>query len=282
VTGDADPPRGLLAVFAHPDDESFGAGGTLALAASAGIPTRLVCATNGDLGGGDGAREMDPEVRRRELRCAASAMGIGEPIFLGYRDSGMEGWPKPAGCLALADPGEVVERVAAVIRRLRPAVVLTFDPGGIYGHPDHVAISARASAAFELVTTEPGGPRVLYHQALARSAIGRLRGMFEALAAQGGLPPREPTEDDRLQERRLAELARPDDEITTIIDVRAVLDRKLAALACHASQMSGRNWNDAPRDLLEAYLGAETFARVVPAPPRDLRECALSGLEPVL
>lgn len=281
MTGDAAPPRGLLAVFAHPDDESFGAGGTLALAATAGMPAWLVCATDGDLGGGDDAREMDPEIRRRELRCAASEMGIAEPIFLGYRDSGMEGWPKPAGCLALADRGEVVERIAAVIRRLRPAVIVTFDPGGIYGHPDHVAISVCATAAFELVAAEPGGPLVLYHQALARSSAGRLHGMFEALAAQRGLPPRQPTEDDLLQERRFVELARPDDEITTIVDVRAVLERKLAALACHVSQMGGRDWNDAPPDLLEAYLGAETFVRVAPAPARHLRESALFGLEPM-
>ncbi len=89
-------PRDLLAIFAHPDDETFGAGGTLALGAAAGVPTWIVCATDGDLGGEEGARELDPELRRGELRCAMAALGVAEPIFLGYRDSGMEGWPKPA------------------------------------------------------------------------------------------------------------------------------------------------------------------------------------------
>jgi len=154
----ATAPRGLLAIFAHPDDETFGAGGTMGLAAAAGVPTWIVCATDGDQGGEEGARALDPQLRRGELRCAMTALGVGEPIFLGYGDSGMEGWAKPAGCLALADEEEVVERLVAVIRDLRPATVVTFDPGGIYGHPDHVTISARATEAFRRAAGEAGGP----------------------------------------------------------------------------------------------------------------------------
>ena len=131
----------------------------MALVAAAGVPTWIVCATDGDLGGVEGARELDPELRRGELRCAMAALGVAEPIFLGYGDSGMEGWAKPPGCLALADEEEVVGRLVAVdSRSLRPATIVTFDPGGIYGHPDHVAISARASEAFRRAAREPGGP----------------------------------------------------------------------------------------------------------------------------
>ena len=168
ATAETFAPRGLLAIFAHPDDETFGAGGTMALAAAGGVPTWIVCATDGDQGGAEGARELDPELRRGELRCAMTALGVAEPIFLGYGDSGMEGWAKPTGCLALADEEEVVERLVAVIRDLRPATVVTFDPGGIYGHPDHVAISARATVAFHRAAAEPGGPR--------RSTTRRWRG----------------------------------------------------------------------------------------------------------
>jgi N-acetyl-1-D-myo-inositol-2-amino-2-deoxy-alpha-D-glucopyranoside deacetylase len=271
-------PRGLLAIFAHPDDESFSSGGVLALAAVEGHPVHLVCATDGDMGGGEGAREMDPEIRRGELRRAAEALGISPPVFLGYRDSGMEGWEKPAGCLALADPSEVTARLMAIIQELRPAVVLTFDPGGVYGHPDHTAISAHATAAFRATAGEPGGPRVLYHQALSRSDVARMGELDAAWQTLAGEEPREPTEDDLLQQRRLLELARPDEEITTIVDVSAVVARKLAALACHASQMGGQRWDRAPREMLDAWLGRETFVRVEPPAPGE-RETALRGLD---
>ena len=271
------PTRGLLAIFAHPDDETFGAGGTMALVAAAGVPTWIVCATDGDLGGEEGSRELDPELRRGELRCAMAALGVHEPVFLGYRDSGMEGWAKPAGCLALADPEEVVGRLVDVIRALRPATVVTFDPGGIYGHPDHVAISAHASEAFRLAAAEPGGPTTLYHQALSRGDLGRWAQMEAAWAAIRGEEPREPTADDLLQQRRFGELARPDEDVTTHVDVRPALEQKMAAFGCHASQVR-EDWSAAPREMLEAWMGRETFIRVMPPPVPGERETALRGV----
>jgi LmbE family N-acetylglucosaminyl deacetylase len=273
-------PRGLLAIFAHPDDETFGAGGTMALAAAAGVPTWIVCATDGDLGGMEGARELDPELRRGELRCAMAALGVGEPFFLGYGDSGMEGWAKPAGCLALADPEEVVGRLVEIIRALRPATVVTFDPGGIYGHPDHVTISARASEAFRRAAAEPGGPTTLYHQAISRGSLaqwGEMRAQWAALGGGEGGEPDEPSADDLLQQQRFVELARPDEDFTTEVDVRAVLDRKLAAFACHASQVR-QDWSAAPRELVERWMGRETFIRVEPPPLPGERETALRGV----
>ncbi len=273
-------PRGLLAMFAHPDDETFGAGGTMALAAAAGAPTWIVCATDGDLGGVEGARELDRDLRRGELRCAMTALGVAEPIFLGYGDSGMEGWPKPAGCLALADADEVVGRLVAVIRELRPATIVTFDPGGIYGHPDHVAISARATVAFRRAAAEPGGPTTLYHQAISQSDLGgwgEMQAQWAALRGEDPAEPQEPTADDLLQERRFVELARPDEDFTTEVDVRSVFDRKLAAFACHASQVR-EDWSAAPRDMLERWMGRETFIRVEPPPVPGERETALRGV----
>jgi len=273
-------PRGLLAIFAHPDDETFGAGGTMALAAAAGVPTWIICATDGDQGGEEGARELDPELRRGELRCAMTALGVADPIFLGYGDSGMEGWAKPAGCLVLADAEEVVARLVAAIGDLRPATVVTFDPGGIYGHPDHVTISARATEAFRRAAAEPGGPTTLYHQALSGTFLAGWGEMDAQRAAlRGGEPaaPKEPTEDDLLQQQRLRELARPDEEITAHVDVRPVLDRKLAALACHASQVH-EDWSNAPREMLDAWLGSETFVRVEPPPLPGERETSLRGV----
>jgi LmbE family N-acetylglucosaminyl deacetylase len=273
-------PRGLLAIFAHPDDETFGAGGTLALVAAAGVPTWIICATDGDLGGVAGARELDPELRRGELRCAMSALGVAEPIFLGYGDSGMEGWAKPPGCLALADEEEVVGRLVDVIHRLRPATIVTFDPGGIYGHPDHVTISARATAAFHRATAQPGGPVALYHQALSRRDLagwGEMQAEWAALRGEDPAAGAEPSADDLLQQQRFVELARPDEDVTTEVDVRSVLDRKLAAFGCHASQIR-EDWSVAPREMLERWMGFETFIRVVPAPVPGERETTLRGV----
>ncbi len=269
---------GLLAIFAHPDDESFGVGGALALAVEASVPVHLVCATDGDLGGREGAREMDRDIRRGELRRAMAALGVAEPIFLGYRDSGMENWPRPAECFATADADEVVARLVEVIRELRPATVLTFDPGGIYGHPDHVAISAHATAAYWQVAAEggPQAPRALYHAALPRSAVEQMGRLQDQFAPPDGPPP-EPTEDDLLQARRFGELARPDAEITARVDVRRVLDRKLAALAAHESQVRDSPWAQAPRDMVEAWLGFETFVRVDPPPAPGEHEERLIG-----
>ena len=182
-------PRGLLAIFAHPDDESFGVGGVLAQAASAGIPVHLICTTDGDLGGTEDNRDLGRDLRRGELREAMTALGVGEPIFLGYGDSGMENWPRPAVCYANADREDVITRLVAIIRELRPNVVLTFDPGGIYGHPDHVTVSAHATEAYRRASIDPDGPTVLYHQAIARSAVERMNELQQMLASVSPDPP---------------------------------------------------------------------------------------------
>jgi len=277
------PARGLLAIFPHPDDESYGAGGLMALAAAAGNPVWALCVTNGDQGGRPGEtgvdHSLDPQIRLDELRCACSELGIAEPIFLGYRDSGMEGWGAPEGSLALAPEDEVVGRMVEVIERLRPAVVVTFDPGGVYGHPDHVTCSARASEAYRRAAAAPGGPVALYHQAMSRSAVAAMQ---EAMAMERGQSgdTTPPTEDDLRQQEAFIRLARPDEEITTRVAIGEVLDRKLAALACHESQMGGRRWDDPEaRPFIEKLFAHETFVRVDPAPAPGERESLPMGLE---
>jgi LmbE family N-acetylglucosaminyl deacetylase len=275
-------PSGILAIFAHPDDETFGVGGSLALAAERGHAAWLICATNGDEGGRPGEHAddhaMDPAIRQAELRCACRALGIADPIFLGYRDSGMENWSRKPGAFADADPEEAIGRIVAEIRRHRPAVVVTFDPGGIYGHPDHVRVSDVASEAFRRCRLEPGGPSVLYHQALPRSWAERM--VAEWSAADQRSDARAPTDDDLLQRRRFVELARPDEDITTTIDVRPALDRKRKAFECHASQFrdrAGQDEDDAER-MAEAFA-TELFIRVVPEPEPGEQETWFRGLE---
>jgi len=136
--------RVLLSVLAHPDDESFGMGGTLAKYAKSGTEVHLICATRGEAG------EVDPEylagfssigqLRESELFCAVEKLGIEEVHLLGYRDSGMSGSAdnnKPEA-LVNAPLNQVAEEITEIIRRIKPQVILTFDPNGGYRHPDHI------------------------------------------------------------------------------------------------------------------------------------------------
>lgn len=139
----------LMCVLAHPDDESFGMGGTLARYAAEDVATYLVTATCGERGWtGDPAAHPGPaalgEIRRRELCAAAQVLGIRAVNFLGYQD----------GELDQADPRGVIAQIATHVRRVRPHVVVTFDPFGVYGHPDHIAISQFTTAALMAAAAE--------------------------------------------------------------------------------------------------------------------------------
>lgn len=129
----------LLVVLAHPDDESFPIGGTLAKAAAQAARVVLVCATKGEAGIPGLTPAATAAVRERELRAAAQALGIAEVIFLGYQD----------GQLAQVNPESVITRLVALLRAERPQVVVTFGPDGISGHPDHLAIHRLTTAAFD-------------------------------------------------------------------------------------------------------------------------------------
>lgn len=132
----------LLAVFAHPDDESMGMGGTLAKYAAEGVETYLVCATRGERGW-FGDEESNPgferlaEIRTKELEAAGKVLGLKAINFLNYTD----------GDLDQANPEEAIGRIVAHIRRIKPQVVVTFPHDGNYGHPDHIAISQFTNAA---------------------------------------------------------------------------------------------------------------------------------------
>jgi len=139
----------LMAILAHPDDESLGFGGTLAKYAAEGIHVALVTATRGERGW-RGEPDADPgltaigQIRETELRSAATALGIDRLTFLDQID----------GELAQAESGPVLARIVAEIRAFRPQVVVTFGPDGAYGHPDHIAISQLATSAVVL-TADP-------------------------------------------------------------------------------------------------------------------------------
>lgn len=270
-TFDANAPA-ILATFAHPDDEAFGSGGTLARHAAAGSRVVLVCATRGEVGEISDPALATPEtlgaVREGELRCAAAALGVSEVIFLGYRDSGMAGTHDNAHERAYvnAPDDEVVRRLVEIIRTEQPRVILTFDPTGVYGHPDHIAIHQHTLAALHAASdgnyeTELGPAwqvsRVVY-VALPRSAF---RAMRDALAERG----EDVTMFDEFEARGIG---MDDDEIHIHVDVSAYAGAKQAAFACHRTQFGDDSpFQRVPDDLMRQLMSQEHFSIGWPEPP---------------
>lgn len=266
--------RTLLAVFAHPDDESFGVGGTLALYARRGVRVVLVCATRGEAGEiADpklASRVTLPAVREQELRCAAKTLGVTSLYILGYRDSGMPGAAENHDPRAFiqADPDEVVAHLVAIIRRERPDVVITFEPNGGYGHPDHVAIHRHTVAACQAAGDAdrfpelgtPWRPRRLFYTAIPRGVFEEARRL---LAARGL--------DTRELDAWLAQgVGWPDDAVHVVLDVSKVWDVKWQAIRCHRTQLGPQtpflSW---PEDVRQALLSREYFALADPAAAAD-------------
>jgi len=144
----------MLVVVAHPDDETFGMGGTLALYAHLGVEIHLICATRGEVGEVDAEKlkgfSSIGELREHELRCAADVLGLRKVHFLGYRDSGMLGSDDNSHPDAFinAPRDHVAEKIAVMMREIKPDVALTFDPIGGYMHPDHIAAHKEEKKSF--------------------------------------------------------------------------------------------------------------------------------------
>ncbi|MDY7078698.1 MAG: PIG-L family deacetylase [Chloroflexota bacterium] len=256
--------RKLLAVFAHPDDESFGPGGTLAKYAAEGVTVHLVCATMGEAGESDtpdlGECENLACQREQELRCAADILGLKEVHLLGYRDSGMAGSPanQHPRALVQADPDALAGQVADLMRRWQPQVVLTFDPFGGYGHPDHIAMHRATVTAFERLS-EQERPQKLYFTTFPRTFVRwvvRLMPLF-------GVNPEAIGKNQDINLRAVLEHDLP---FTTRVDVGDYYDVKQQAGACHSSQLSGpgSSWGRLPRWLVRRWQSTETFHRAAP------------------
>jgi N-acetyl-1-D-myo-inositol-2-amino-2-deoxy-alpha-D-glucopyranoside deacetylase len=220
----------LLAIFAHPDDEVFRCGGTLALLSGRGVRVQVLTATRGQAGSCGDPPLCSPQelgaVREAELRCACQALGIEAPRLLDYQD----------GTLAEVNEDEAVAQIMAVLRELQPQVLLTWPPHGLSGHPDHIAISRWATRAFDRATREGmGGSLALYHLAVPRSVAGQL-----------GLK--------QLQ-------ATPDEQIAVTVDVGAAWEEKMAAIQCHRTQGGESPILKAPLERQRLFLGTEHFQR---------------------
>jgi LmbE family N-acetylglucosaminyl deacetylase len=215
---------GLVGIFAHPDDEGS-CSGCLARYAAEGKRAYVACATRGD---GVDAKISDPslatretlgQVRSAELACACERLGINPPIFLGYQDGEVDKVPTE----------EAARAVARLIRELQPLVVVTHDPEGGYGHPDHIAVSAFTTRAFDLAGDEnldlglPAfAPAKLYYSAMPRSFLEHLPAFRDRRA------------DIRGQQLGFRGVA--DEMITTAVDISAWQKVKLEALSCHRTQ----------------------------------------------
>ncbi len=276
--------RRLLAVFAHPDDESFGPGGTLALYAHRGDEVYLICATRGEVGeappGFNGFASVG-EMREDELRRAASVLGLKAVRFLDYRDSGMPGSPDNhhPHALAAASLNEVAQQVAGYIREIHPQVVITFDPIGGYRHPDHIAIHRATVEAFNMAGDPnrdinglpPYSPKKLYYSTFSRRF---LRGVVRFLPLLG----QDPHRFGKNRDIDLASLVESDFPIHATISIREVLQLKEQASACHASQGGGFS---GPVRWLQGWLGRnDTFMRAIPAmPPPHMERDLFEGIE---
>ena len=271
----------FLAVHAHPDDEASSTGGLYRLLADQGVRTVLVCCTNGECGDGpDGAKpdadhpdgEEGAAIRSVVLAAAGKVLGISRLVRLGYRDSGMKGWPQNSDPESFwATPVSVAaEKLAQVLREERPQVIMTYNEYGFYGHPDHIQAHLITLAAIKLLDYEP----TLYFNAIPDSVMVRFRERWEqeareqaeADAAKGIV--REP--DVPGQEEEIP-MGTPDDEISAAIDISEVTDAKFDALAAHHSQIADSFWMKMGREQFKQVMSTEWFVRVTN--PRQLEGC---------
>ncbi len=205
----------LLLLLAHPDDETFGPGGTIARYAREGVSIHLATATRGEAGQTGNPPLTNQaglgDFRERELRSAAALLGISDVEFFGFGD----------GQLASTPLDSVLERAVAAIRRFRPQVLIGFGPGGVSGHPDHTVMCTVAAAAFEAAADPSRFPEQAA-SGLAPWAVSKLyrfevsQAVFDAWELPfKGVPP---------------------ETLTTFIDTSAVVDRKIEAFYCHRTQ----------------------------------------------
>lgn len=269
--------RRMLLVFAHPDDESFGMGGAIACYAERGVAISLICATNGDVGSVDpeylAGYESVAALRKAELECAAHTLGIQEVILFGYRDSGMMGSPENnhPECLWQADKDVLVGRIVREMRRIRPHVVVTFDPFGGYGHPDHIVMHRATTHAFHLAGDpaaypehfeeglSPYQPAKLYYTTFPRWP---LRLMVWQMRLRGQ-DPRHMGRNRDLDFQAVLDHLLP---VHARISVGRYQRKWDAAAACHASQQSPRQSRSLIDTLTRLIFRHQDFTRAWPDP----------------
>lgn len=266
--------RSLLAIFAHPDDEAFGTGGTLAHYARQGVRVGLVCATRGEVGEIADPSLATPEtlgkVREGELQCAADALGISDLIFLDHRDSGMEGTVENEHPDAFinADADKVIAKLVGIIRQLRPDVVVTFEANGGYGHPDHkaihrhtvAAVAAAGDASQYIDQGVPWQPKRLFFTAIPRSTFVAMRDRMEEFGI------------DTSEFNSFEAHGWPDDQVHLTLDVSEDVDVKWKSFECHRTQFDPNGiFFRLPVDIMKQLMSSEHFGLGWPTPTPGLK-----------
>jgi LmbE family N-acetylglucosaminyl deacetylase len=272
--------RVLLAILAHPDDESYGIGGTLAMYASQGVEVHVAIATDGAAGSIDekwqGDRTRLAEARTLELEAATKVLGA-TLHRLGYRDSGYIGDPanEHPDAFIQADLQEAAGRVVKLIRELRPQVVVTHDETGGYFHPDHIMCYKITTAAFFAagdpaqypeIGPEPYQPERLYYTAFPNT---RVKMMMRLMRLRG----LDPTKAGRNKDIDFTRIGVPPEKLTTTINYRRYWDAKVRASAEHGSQGGGTSFfRLMPVWLQKILFAKETYMRAHPTPSNGLHE----------
>lgn len=282
---------GVLFVHAHPDDESMSSGGTIARLVASGIRVDLVTCTDGAEGeihdptlDHDEARPRLAQIRADELACSVQALGGGaiRQHLLGYRDSGMMGTDanEHPDAFWKADLEAAAARLIEIVREARPAVIVTYDENGNYGHPDHINAARIARDAYRASQGDAWQVSRFYEIAFARERwFGLMREMKERgialpwdLDAVVDAPPADALNPSNAaavaqvgeaiegDEAEAIDFGRGEDEITTRVDVSAHLDAKRRSMDCHKTQRQDLGWLlDLPEDLADGAIDTEFF-----------------------
>ncbi len=268
-------PRRLLIAYPHPDDETFTSGGTIARYSSAGVAVHYACMTRGECGTVEPrlrGEEPVAALRTAELLCAAEVLGLAAVHFLGYRDSGMPGAPegRHPDAFVVAPLERAAGQLAAVIRAVRPQVVVTFGPYGGYGHPDHIRVHEVTCVAFAGVGDSgrwpehaaaglcPWTPGKLYYATFdvrpVRLAIALWR-LFR----------RDPRRFGENADVDLLAVAAQITPVTCAIDVGPWLAVKDRAFWCHRTQLGMlARVHRLPRAFRRPFVAGESYTRAVP------------------
>lgn len=273
----------LLAVVAHPDDESYGIGGTLARYAAEGVDVHVAVATDGAAGSVDknwnGNRSKLAEVREEELKAAVKILGA-HLHMLGYRDSGYVGDPANDHPQAFVniDEEEPIGRVVGLIRTLRPQVVVTHDETGGYYHPDHIKCYKITTAAFH-ASGDPQrypdiGPKAYRPERLYYSAFSQV--MTRRFILLMRLRGQDPTKIGRNSDIDITQLGVPDEKIAAEISYGKYWDIKSLASAEHVSQGGGTGFSRLlPAWLQKLFFAKESYMRAYPPAADGFKESDL-------
>lgn len=274
----------IMAIFAHPDDENV-VSGTLAHHIQQGDDVVLVCSTRGEVGQISDPALATPEtlgaVRQQELEKACTILGIQHLEFLDRRDSGMQGTEENDDPRAFiqSNPEEMKGKLVSLIRHYQPDVILTFEPFGWYGHPDHILTSKWVTEAYPLAgdsSMYPDSgtawqPQRLYHSAMPFS---KFRAMMQE-AVDAGYITEDAFQFDIPEDRALQTEA----QITHVIDISPYYDRKQEAMRSHQTQFGEDSpFSKIPEDVMKKAWGNEYYIQVYPTPDPALRENPASDI----